>query len=594
MFKLLRGEKIKGEAFDPLYKLSRLHLDQHNTTICQLDAKSKGFSLNEDYYKAIRNHLKIVYNQLPQDLQDELLKQSNDKEQQQQRQPPTTQTFISRPNVRKIDLEDEDTLMDTPQQPPPSSPSTQQQQQPPQQQQQPPQQQQQPPQQQQQPLSSSRQQQQQSSTEQLSQQQLPQQQPAAQSIVHSVPDDANLNDTLLQHCNLLADQMSSIAAAAAAASTQQEITLQLHLPIGAADLNIRSLEAICKLASLQSSVDISDYLWGKNYFWYCLSPKLIKSRTTSLKPDGFCMYRAIVAIQKLQSAEEEGNGRSSYVDLDLTKAEDITELLSCVQRVEERASIDLSQQRCKHLTENEIKEIKFFAQQAISLLNLQLEGVSNWKRGDRKIEAPVLLPVSIAEGDEEQLYPADESLFVSDIQSVVVYSTAFGSKKTTIGPSAHLVSLDTLVTKCSNLNIDDIVSMLSARNNLINDGNHYNLFRLDIDIICNALSTSFEEMVQALYDNKKKIVEMAHGALVALQKIIIDIGVEAATEWEHYAPYESLVLEYFNNSLGALPDLVSTRFEDACTTYQPFYNLLSHRKTLFEYPPYVQVSPHFV
>jgi hypothetical protein len=169
----------------------------------------------------------------------------------------------------------------------------------------------------------------------------------------------------------------------------------------------------------------------------------------------------------------------------------------------------------------------------------------------------------------------------------------FGSKKTIV-PSAHLVSLDTLVTKCSNLNIDDIVSMLSARNNLINDGNHYNLFRLDIDNICNALSRAFDEMVQAFCDNKKKIVEIAHGALVALQKIIIDIGIEAAREWEHYAQYKSLVLEYFNDSLGAPPALLSTRFEDACTTYQPFYKLLSHRNTLFEYPPYVQVSPHFM
>ncbi len=89
-------------------------------------------------------------------------------------------------------------------------------------------------------------------------------------------------------------------------------------------------------------------------------------------------------------------------------------------------------------------------------------------------------------------------------------------------------------------------------------------------------------------------MEIAHGALVAQQKTIIDIGIQEATNWEHYAQYKSLVLEYFNDSLGALPDLVSTRFEDACTTYQPFYNLLSHRKTLFEHPPYVQVSPHIV
>jgi hypothetical protein len=459
--------------------------------------------------------------------------------------------------------------------------------------QQPSQQQQPPPQKQQQPSSSSsRQQQQQSLPEQLAQQQPPQQQSAAQPIEHSVPDDANLNDTLLKHCNLLADQMSSIAAAAAAST--QNIILELHLPTGPAGLNIQSLEAICKLASLQSSVDIRDYLWGKNYFWYGLSSKLIKKSSTSLKPDGFCMYRAIVAIQKLQSAEEEGNGRSSFVDLDLTKAEDITELLSCVQRVEERASIDLSQQRCKHLTENEIKEIKVFAQQAKSLLEIQLDVVKKWKRGDKKIEELFLPPISIAEGDDKPLYPADESLFVSDLQSVVVYTSMTLGSTTTIGPSAHLVSPETLVTECNNLNIDDILLMLSARNNLINDDNHYNLFRLDIDNICNALSTAFEEMVQAFNDNKKTIVEMAHGALVALQKIIIDIGVEAAREWEHYAQYGSLVLKYFNNSLGAPPGLLSTRFEDACTTYQPFYNLLSHRNTLFEYPPYVQVSPHFV
>ncbi len=229
------------------------------------------------------------------------------------------------------------------------------------------------------------------------------------------------------------------------------------------------------------------------------------------------------------------------------------------------------------------------------MLEIQLEVVSKREQGNAKIEAPVLLPISIAEGDEEQLYPADESLFVSDIQSVVVYSTAFG-RTTTIGPSAHLVSPDTLVTECNNLKIDDTLSVLYARNNLINDGYHYNLLHLDKNI-CNALASAFDEMVQAFYDNKKKIVEMAHGgALFALQKIIIDIGVHAATEWEHYAQYESLVLKYFNNSLGAPPGLLlSTRFEDACTTYQPFYNLLSHRNTLFdEYPSYVQVSPHFV
>ncbi len=67
--------------------------------------------------------------------------------------------------------------------------------------------------------------------------------------MHSAPDDANLNDTLLQHCDLLANQMSSIAAAAA---STQDITLQLHLPTEAADLNIQSLEAICKLASLHT------------------------------------------------------------------------------------------------------------------------------------------------------------------------------------------------------------------------------------------------------------------------------------------------------------------------------------------------------
>jgi hypothetical protein len=70
------------------------------------------------------------------------------------------------------------------------------------------------------------------------------------------------------------------------------------------------------------------------------------------------MYLAIVAIEKLQSAEEEGNGWSPYFDLDLTKAEDITKLMSCVQRVEERASIDLSQEHCKHLTDQELKEDK--------------------------------------------------------------------------------------------------------------------------------------------------------------------------------------------------------------------------------------------
>jgi hypothetical protein len=145
-----------------------------------------------------------------------------------QKQPqPTKQIPSSRPKVRKIDLKDEDTLVDTPQQPSQEQP---------------------PPQQQQQPSSSSsRQQQQQSLPEQLAQQQPPQQQSAVQSIVHSVPDDANLNDTLLRHCDLLANQMPSIAAAAA---STQDITLQLHLPTEAADLNIQSLEAICKLVSL--------------------------------------------------------------------------------------------------------------------------------------------------------------------------------------------------------------------------------------------------------------------------------------------------------------------------------------------------------
>jgi hypothetical protein len=54
----------------------------------------------------------------------------------------------------------------------------------------------------------------------------------------------------------------------------------------------------------------------------------------------------------------------------LNIAEDINELLNCVKRVEENSSIDLFQQHCKHLTDQEIKEIKVFAQQAKSLLEL--------------------------------------------------------------------------------------------------------------------------------------------------------------------------------------------------------------------------------
>jgi hypothetical protein len=103
--------------------------------------------------------------------------------------------------------------------------------------------------------------------------------------MHFVPDDANLDDTLLQHCQLLDEQISSFAVVSI-----QNIALIWHLTVGASDINIQSLADICKLASLQSTVGIGNYLWDKNYFWYGLSPKLIKNRTTSLKPDGFCMY----------------------------------------------------------------------------------------------------------------------------------------------------------------------------------------------------------------------------------------------------------------------------------------------------------------
>jgi hypothetical protein len=158
-----------------------------------------------------------VFNQLSKTLQGSVLKKCDSNPQNQRQQIP------SRPQVRKIHLEDEDTLVDAPKQQPS---------------------QQQPPQQQQQPSSSLRQQQQQSPPEQLSQQQPPHQQSAAQSILHSVPDDPSLDDTLLQHCNLIADQMSSIAAAAA---STKDITLQLHLPIGAADLKSNRLKPYASL-----------------------------------------------------------------------------------------------------------------------------------------------------------------------------------------------------------------------------------------------------------------------------------------------------------------------------------------------------------
>ncbi len=75
-----------------------------------------------------------------------------------------------------------------------------------------------------------------------------------------------------------------------------------------------------------------------------------------------------------------------------------------------------------------MEEIKVFATQPITLLELPLEVVRNWKHGDSKIEAPVLTTTSIVEGDGKHLYPADESLFVSDLQSFVIYSMPFGSK----------------------------------------------------------------------------------------------------------------------------------------------------------------------
>ncbi len=61
--------------------------------------------------------------------------------------------------------------------------------------------------------------------------------------------DANLDDTLLQHCQLLDEQISSFAVV-----STQNISLIWHLTVEAADINIQSLADICKLASLQSTV----------------------------------------------------------------------------------------------------------------------------------------------------------------------------------------------------------------------------------------------------------------------------------------------------------------------------------------------------
>jgi hypothetical protein len=73
--------------------------------------------------------------------------------------------------------------------------------------------------------------------------------------MHLVPDDANLDDTLLQHCRLLDTQISSFAVV-----STKNISLIWHLTVGAADINIQSLADICKLASLQPTVDICNYL----------------------------------------------------------------------------------------------------------------------------------------------------------------------------------------------------------------------------------------------------------------------------------------------------------------------------------------------
>ncbi len=65
----MRGEKVIGDVCDPLYRLTKLRLEEQDIDICQLATGSKKDSLDEDDYEAIRNHLKIVFNQLPKTLQ---------------------------------------------------------------------------------------------------------------------------------------------------------------------------------------------------------------------------------------------------------------------------------------------------------------------------------------------------------------------------------------------------------------------------------------------------------------------------------------------------------------------------------------------
>jgi hypothetical protein len=84
------------------------------------------FGKNKTFYA---KHLGIVYNQLPQDLQDKLWKESEDKGLSKEQPQQTKQIPSSRPKVRKTDLKDEDTLVDTPQQPSQQQPPPQQQQQ---------------------------------------------------------------------------------------------------------------------------------------------------------------------------------------------------------------------------------------------------------------------------------------------------------------------------------------------------------------------------------------------------------------------------------------------------------------------------------
>ena len=307
-------------------------------------------------------------------------------------------------------------------------------------------------------------------------------------------------------------------------------------------------------------------------FKYGFDKTLIDSSyRETMKGDGFCLYRAIVYLLKLQ------NGQDQTRDLNLANLEDTNELLECAKGILNNVK-NASNPRCKEMSESDKKQCIKFVNVAIKILTDHKNTLM--ANGKKNQNGNINLP--------NNAYPGDEVVFASSLTSVVIYEVGVmqghGSSQLYI-PNKKIEAKES-ISLWDRMSVIEIGELLRTKCNILNEGyqNHFNTLPIyeEDDRLAEQLGDAFSTIFNRILSKRFEIKNRIYQFLIEFKSRATNIS-----QWEHNDKFNMLCRAHFRPS----GRVYMHEINDDEQLHSRLLDI-KHRFdcTLFEFPPRGMVS----